>query len=160
MDEPIVLEVLGTPAPQGSKSAFRNPRTGRMIIVEGKGKGTERHAVWRRALSDAARQWQDEHRLPLLDEPVLLRCQFWLPRPASIPRWRWLCDKAPDADKLARTVGDALTGIVLRDDSRICTLIVSKEYAIGRPPGVRITVERLGAKEREVGQQQTARVAR
>lgn len=35
----------------------------------------------------------------------------------------------PDADKLLRAVGDALTGVVYRDDAQLTTVVVRKRWA-------------------------------
>ncbi len=53
--------------------------------------------------------------------------------------------KAPDIDKVARAVGDALVAArVLDDDAQIVALVASKHYAAkGQPTGVQIDVEVL-----------------
>ena len=53
------------------------------------------------------------------------------PAPAHVSR--------PDLDKLARALLDALTGIVYRDDSQVCSLSCSKCYA--EQPGVDVRIE-------------------
>jgi Holliday junction resolvase RusA-like endonuclease len=47
-------------------------------------------------------------------------------------------DKKPDLDKLVRALGDAITGIVVRDDSQIAVLQARKVY--GEAPGARVLV--------------------
>jgi Holliday junction resolvase RusA-like endonuclease len=76
---------------------------------------------------------------------------FWLPRPQSSPRWRWLSSTRPDVDKLARSTLDALSRIVYVDDARIADLSVRKLYALDRPPGALVRVQPLGVVERERG---------
>lgn len=44
----------------------------------------------------------------------------------------------PDGDNLAKLVGDALNGIVWRDDSQIVTLQVTKRYAIHQQTVIRV----------------------
>lgn len=44
----------------------------------------------------------------------------------------------PDSDNLAKLLGDALNGIVWRDDSQICTLQVTKRYGLVPQTVVRI----------------------
>lgn len=49
--------------------------------------------------------------------------------------------KQPDLDKLIRAIGDALTGVVYRDDAQIASLHTTKSY--GDRPGVLIHTEDL-----------------
>lgn len=51
----------------------------------------------------------------------------------------------PDLDKLLRAVGDALTGIVWRDDSQVASIVASKVYG---PPGATLLVREVSARER------------
>jgi Holliday junction resolvase RusA-like endonuclease len=122
----IELTVIGTPAPQGSKTRTRfgvredNPRT----------------KPWRATVAAEAAV---AHRGPLVDQPVEVDALFVFPRPKShyrtgrnahllkdtAPAW---CATKPDADKLARAVGDALSGVLLRDDNLIVEWRIRKVY--------------------------------
>ncbi len=118
--------VIGTPVPQGSKTRTRwgmredNPNT----------------KPWRATVAaEAALAWRRE----LLSEPVAVEATFVFSRlkshfgtgrnedvlKASAPFWH---RTKPDGDKLARAVGDALTGTVLRDDSQIVSWTIRKVY--------------------------------
>lgn len=82
--------------------------------------------------------------------PVSLRACFVFPRPKhhlrtgkregevkeNAPGWK---TSAPDLDKLVRALGDALTGIVYRDDAQIVDLGVTKIY--GQNPGVTVRLK-------------------
>jgi Holliday junction resolvase RusA-like endonuclease len=46
----------------------------------------------------------------------------------------------PDLDKLIRSVGDSLTGTIIRDDSRIVIIQAQKIYADERGSGALIRV--------------------
>lgn len=48
--------------------------------------------------------------------------------------------KKPDADNVAKAVLDALNGLAFDDDSRICYLKVTKQYALCEPR-VEVTIE-------------------
>ena len=145
MTEPIRFTVYGVAQPQGSKTAFINKRTGRAVLAEGRrGKARETFKDWRGAVADAARGWQGENMLELLDEPVRLEVVFRLPKPASGPKWRLWARSRPDLDKLCRSVLDALTGVIFVDDSRVVELLASKPYAVDGPPHASITVVPLG----------------
>jgi Holliday junction resolvase RusA-like endonuclease len=129
----VAFMVHGIPAPQGSKTPWgseTNPRT----------------KPWRGMVSaDAAEAMKG--REPLAG-PLRLEVHFFFPRPKahygtgrnaeklkpSAPLWH--CHK-PDLDKLLRAIGDALSGIVFRDDSQIVEVIADKVY---QSPGALIFV--------------------
>jgi Holliday junction resolvase RusA-like endonuclease len=69
--------------------------------------------------------------------PVELIVTFYLPRPKK-PKFFFPAVK-PDLDKLVRAVSDALSGVVYRDDSLVCSLTASKEYGTVRT-GARVIV--------------------
>lgn len=140
--EPARLEVYGAPEPQGNKTGF--VRNGRVVMVEGRRPDSrERFKSWRDAVAREAREWQERHEAPLLDEACRLTCTFRLPRPKSIPKKRTQPTSRPDVDKLARAVGDALKGLLYSDDSKVCELVVRKVYAVDVAPGATIVLERM-----------------
>lgn len=146
----VFLWVPGTPQPQGNKTGFVNKATGKVRMVEGRRKESqEAFKDWRGAIASRAREWQDQHHQPLLDEPVEVTLAFYLPKPARLPTWRRWPRSRPDLDKLARACLDALTGTVLMDDGRVVRLVASKTYAIVGEPGVQVEVHPWGDLERE-----------
>jgi crossover junction endodeoxyribonuclease RusA len=135
----IRLEVVGTPQPQGNKTAF--VRGGRAVLVEGRrAPAREAFKSWRDAIATAGRDWQLEHGQELLDDPAAIDITFRLPRPRSAPKRRVYPDSRPDLDKLARAVLDGLTGIIISNDSRVVDLSVRKRFAVDCPPGATITI--------------------
>ena len=48
---------------------------------------------------------------------------------------------APDLDRATRGLGDALTGVIWRDDRLVCRWTVEKRY--GETPGVHVEVAPL-----------------
>lgn len=126
VDPVACIVVRGTPAPQGSKNAFRNQYTGRIHLVE----SSKKVAPWRSNVRDAAvgdiicgcRPDCTDLRGPFpLDEALILSMVFTMPKPASAPKGRrtWP-DKAPDLSKLCRSTEDALQEAgVYRNDARI-----------------------------------------
>jgi Holliday junction resolvase RusA-like endonuclease len=86
-----------------------------------------------------------------LTGPLELRAVLAFRRPAShygtgrnsgalkptAPAYR---SSRPDADKLARAICDAMSGVVYRDDAQIARLIVEKHYGT---PGAHIVVETI-----------------
>lgn len=140
----ITLHVFGVPQPQGNKTGYVNKRTGKVAMVEGR-RPEARAAFkdWRGAVAQAARDWQTEHHTALIDDPIGVTMQFWLPRPPSISKKRIYPAVRPDGEKLARAVMDALTGILITDDARACEHHIYKRYATDCPPGATIRIERL-----------------
>ena len=136
----IRFTVIGTPAPQGSKSAF--VRGGKAVVVDGSSaSGRAKHASWR---ADVA-LYATRARGPEFEQftgPVYVSLRFRLARPASDP-YRTLHSTKPDLDKLVRSVLDALTeSALLVDDSQVQSLMASKVYARGdEATGVDVTVE-------------------
>ena len=81
----------------------------------------------------------------LFDGPVYLTVTAVFPIPKSWPpkrkaAARWHTGK-PDADNIAKAVGDGCNGIVWTDDSRVAFCKVVKTY--GERPGLDIAVEAL-----------------
>jgi len=66
---------------------------------------------------------------PPLEGPVCISLTFYLPRPKSAPRRVVHPATRPDLSKLVRSVEDALTGIVYRDDAQIMSLTAIKAFA-------------------------------
>jgi Holliday junction resolvase RusA-like endonuclease len=151
LDDEIVLEVRGTPVPQGS---------GRSFLAGGRAVHVTTSApllAWRSAIATEARAAMDGR--PLLEGPVALEVEF---RPAARPASHWLPANArrllrvlrldapvwhasaPDIDKLCRAVLDAMTSVAWVDDRQVGRLVASKRWpADGEAPGASIRVHRL-----------------
>jgi crossover junction endodeoxyribonuclease RusA len=135
----IEFFVHGLPVPQGSKRVFHGN------VVE---TGGARLREWRNLCADACQaRMNGEARIA---GPVSVRAFFYLPRPRShygtgknkerlrggaplVPATR------PDADKLARSVLDAVTGVAFGDDCQVARLWVEKRWADPNP-GVEVTI--------------------
>ena len=81
----------------------------------------------------------------ILSGPVSMKVTATFPIPAS-----WSAKRKalalyhtgrPDADNIAKAAGDALNGIVWRDDSQLARISISKVY--GQTPGLHVFVEAL-----------------
>lgn len=134
----IVVTAIGTPAPKGSKRGFVIPgRDGgkpRAILVDD---NRDKPKIWAAVVADAAasaardREWS-----PLAGCPISVTIEFLIRRPKGHyrangtikPDAETWCAKKPDADKLARSTLDALTGILYQDDAQIASLTVRKLY--------------------------------
>lgn len=139
----VAFTVHGEPAPQGSKTVARS---GDRSFVREDNPATE---PWRNAVAAAAAEAMDG-REPI-GGPVRLDVAFVFARPRSHfgtgrnagrlkPSAPHYAAKLPDVDKLVRALGDALTGIVLVDDSRIVVLAASKHYG---SPAAHVSVSEL-----------------
>jgi crossover junction endodeoxyribonuclease RusA len=127
----LTIEVLGDPASQGSHSVIN----GRIVQVN-----SAKHKRWRNAVAFAALDLVGPD-FELIDEPVELSVIFYLPRPKTATRE--FPAVMPDLDKLIRSVGDSLSGTVIRDDSRIIAIHAQKLYADARGVGAVIRVNTL-----------------
>ena len=147
----LACHIDGTPATKGSYKPVRNRRTGKTLLV-----GMNRHEhEWRaRVAREVRSQWFTQHPtrpMPHLDTPITVRVVFLLPRPKSVSLasrpWPTV---APDVDKLARCLLDALTDSgLIKDDSRVIHLDAHKHYADPphRKAGADITIHTLTKEE-------------
>ena len=145
----ISFFVPGIARPAGSKSAFLNKKTGKIIVTH----ANPKTKVWMESVKWFA--MKAANRMILLDEAVRLELVFLYSRPkshygtgrnagclkSSAPRHK---TTMPDLDKVNRAIGDALTGIIFKDDSQIVKLESSKSYCGPKEkPGVYITINTL-----------------
>ena len=139
----------GKPEPQGSSKGFviTDKRTGkqRAIVTSDNAK----LKPWRWSVQLAARLAMERAGLGgqmIVGSPVHIEARFLMPAPlwaqAKQKRGKVVaCIVRPDVDKLARGLMDALTGIVLQDDSLVVDLHPTKRYAVGvEEPGVHVLV--------------------
>jgi Holliday junction resolvase RusA-like endonuclease len=114
-----------------------------LVLVEGKGPGRQSHATWRQAVATAARDWQEANGgVGLLDGDIALTVCFLFAKPASKPKKAEWANVKPDIDKLLRSVLDALTGVVLKDDARVVQVVMEKPYAVrDEAPGCWVVLE-------------------
>lgn len=126
------IRVQGVPIPQGSMRGF---------VVGGRARLTSdnpKTRPWKAAVTADASAAVHAAGLPhpaYGHEPVAVSIAFTLPRPKGhfgvkgvLPSAPKHPTSAPDLDKLARAVLDALTGIAYRDDAQVVGLDVAKHY--------------------------------
>lgn len=127
---PRVFEfrIVGHPAPQGSKTAGVNKRTGKAVMFDGKkGTGRDRFHAWRETVTTGARLALYDSGGVVFDGPIGVDLLFRMPRPQSrrksSPIWH---ATSPDIDKLERSTLDGLGvkvgGGLIADDARIAEL--------------------------------------
>jgi Holliday junction resolvase RusA-like endonuclease len=129
----ITFDVHGLPIAQGSKNQFGGESNAKAL------------RPWRNDIAVAAFDKMSGY--PPWSGPVALRAVFVFPRPKThyrtgkhagevkdnAPGWK---PSAPDLDKLVRALGDAITGVVIRDDAQIVDIRAIKKW--GETPGVTV----------------------
>ena len=131
----ITFDVLGRPAPQGSKKSIGNNR-----FIE----SSKYLPAWRASVREAAELAVTSECWSLVSGPVELEIMFYLDRPSTISSVKRPSPTVPpDLDKLIRGVGDALTGVIYEDDSQVIRTLAWKVYADAREPGAFVRVNEL-----------------
>jgi Holliday junction resolvase RusA-like endonuclease len=129
----ITFTVAGRPQQRGSKKAFQRQGGGRPLMVDANAKS----GPWMAAVASAASEAVAGK--ALLEGPLSIDVTFHLKRPgthfhkrksgnvlrADAPVYH---ASTPDADKLMRAIGDALSGVVYRDDSQLAVVTLVKYY--------------------------------
>lgn len=126
MTATIAFTVRGSPTAQGSVKAY--VRGNRAVVVG----VSSPLAAWRHAIATEARTAMADR--PTLTGPVVVSAWFTFSRPPShLRRDGTVKPAAPrippmDLDKLARATGDALSGVVYRDDKQIAVWHLHKAW--------------------------------
>lgn len=139
----------GVAAPKGSAKGFAVPVKGkpgkfRAVVTH----DNPRTKGWQQTIAEAAGRALDGagSAWTVGEWPVRLLVVFYLARPKSLGRRVAHHTTRPDLDKLTRSVGDALTGVMWNDDSQVVDLQVRKRYAPpDTAPHAVITVQRAPA---------------
>lgn len=133
--EPIIFTVFGTPRPQGSKRSFPHAKTKEIVMVD----DNEKLKSWRQEMAWTA--WQ--HRPPeLLICPIYVNARFYFSRPMSVSvKKRPHMTTIPDLDKLLRALFDAITGVIINNDSQVVFVSAHKEY--GDPARVEVEIMQI-----------------
>ena len=136
MDETKRFKIFvhGCPKPQGSKRIVQPKGVRRPMLIEA---NPEAHACWRNAVYATAYARAKEIGWAILEGPVVFQAVFYFRRPLSHFKKRtpgtagenndltslgrrspFPIGRAYDVDKLLRSVGDSLSGVVYRDDKQ------------------------------------------
>lgn len=134
MDEnQIRFTVYGIPKPKARARTVKNKHTGTTHSFTPDTTATWEQSVLIQALENKPQQpW---------DNPIGMGLVFNLPRPKSVSKKRRWPYVKPDLDNLAKCIQDALNGVYYTDDSRICEMMIRKQY--GQNPGVEVTVWKI-----------------
>lgn len=139
----VQFQVIGKPAPAGSKRGFV---VGGRVVLTDASKATK---PWQALVQSVALDVMGD--APPLEGPLRADLTFVERRPKSHFRTSGELNaegerkrfpvKAPDRLKLARAVEDALSGVVYRDDSQLIAGETRKQY--GDWDGVEIHIEEV-----------------
>jgi len=155
--KPIIINVIGTPAPGGSKKFVgMSKQTGRAILVDAGGK---RNKAWRQCVAAASAAVMNAQRNGVMLTGAL-RCEVVFRMPRAL--WHrnskdFLVERAPawpitrpDVLKIMRSTEDAMTGIVWHDDAQIVQEWIDKKFAgVGETPGACIIITCLEKQDNE-----------
>jgi Holliday junction resolvase RusA-like endonuclease len=130
----LAFFVPGVPQPKGSGSRIASG----VYLEAGTGPSRRRKKLWYSRVADYARRASHGQGIgPRIDSAVTARVVFRFPIPKSRLRGKRAMAvgsphvSAPDADKLARSLGDSLTRSgVIADDRLIATWAIWKIYAM------------------------------
>lgn len=129
----IELFIAGTPAPQGSKNAFR--RGNRIALVE----ANKNLPAWREQVTKELQKLNETNGI-MIEGPIYVAAHFYIARPKT--NKRLYPTTKPDLDKLTRAIGDCLTkAMIIQDDSYVIEWNARKSYADTMPTGVLLTIE-------------------
>lgn len=141
----LTVHVVGTPAPQGSKSVFMR-RNGRIGMKE----SSAGVRPWRDSVLLACREAANLADWEILSGPVLLMIKYNLIRPRGHygkkglrPSAPPFPDVKPDKDKLTRATCDGITesNRIYRDDAQVVMSVELKQYAPeGESSGAEIVI--------------------
>jgi Holliday junction resolvase RusA-like endonuclease len=133
--------VIGTPQPQGSARAFMPKGWTRPVITSANAK----LKPWRQEVSQVVAATMAEQGIEIIRRPAAVRVEaiFFFQRPKSVKKAA-LKTTAPDADKLARSLGDSMSRLAYEDDAQIVDFHVLKEF--GEPARVEVEVLMVPAK--------------
>jgi crossover junction endodeoxyribonuclease RusA len=126
--------VPGKPAPQGSKR-----HVGRGILVE----SSRAVGPWRERIALAAAAALGGQPMFARGDALCVSITFVMPRPSGTPKRKTPpAIKRPDLDKLARACLDAVTNVLIHDDSAVVELQAVKRLAeVDESPGAHISIQ-------------------
>lgn len=131
----VSFTVIGVAVPKGSLKAF--VRHGHAHLTH----DNPQTRSWQHLVAAQAQAVVHLDHVAQFLGPIAIRVTFALPRPATLPRRITTHTKKPDLDKLLRNIGDALRGVLYRDDAQIVEWHGRKVYApIGALPQAEITI--------------------
>ena len=122
----INITIPGEPKPQSRPRSRAVQKAGKWIAMTYQPKGPDMDYRTRIAQMAASEMVGRQ----LFDGPLAMWVLLAVTKPKSKPKYKRCPDVKPDIDNYIKAICDALEGIVFRNDSQICQLIVKKLYAV------------------------------
>lgn len=149
MSAPISFSVVGRPQQRGSKRPMPRKGGGPVLMID----ANKKSGPWMDAVAHRAAEAMNGR--PLMRGALKVVATFNFKRPGTHYYKRKAGDllrddaphfheSTPDADKLLRAIGDAMSGVVYVDDKQIALVKVAKVYT-GSSEGVDVIVSELVA---------------
>ena len=138
----LQFTAFGIAQPKGSARAFVPKGWKRPIVTS----DNPKNKGWQQLVAESASVAISTKRrsFRLIEIQAELEVTFFLPRPKSLKDRMVPHTTKPDLSKLVRSVEDALTGVVWRDDALVVLIIASKGYAAsGDIPRAEIMVREI-----------------
>lgn len=134
----LLFSVYGDPVPQGSTRAFIPKGWTRPIITA----ANKKTKPWRQEVAGAALVAMEKDLLDCAGKDVAFRLvvTFRFQKPKSVRQSVTEKVTKPDLDKLVRSILDALTGIIWKDDSQVVEILTRKQFGT---PSAEISVEEI-----------------
>jgi len=142
-NDKVSFFVAGEPVPQGALKSFYVKKIDKVVTTH----GNRNLKAWRGRIANESQRAQERSHFYREDGCAYsVDLVFAMSRPKALPKKSvTLHTKKPDLDKLIRSVLDGITGILIRDDSEVCSIVATKRYVTrfgDDPPGVKIEITR------------------
>ncbi len=127
----LEFKIIGQPVPKGRPRFFR---AGGLVGAY----TPKKTRSWESIVRGQAVSYRPKY---LWEGPIIMTLTFMMPRPKSLPKKIIHHTKKPDLDNLAKSIKDALQGIIYRTDSQVVILNLEKKYALSES-GVMVRIEK------------------
>jgi Holliday junction resolvase RusA-like endonuclease len=140
----IEFTVHGDAETQGSHTAVLPKGHTRPVVIPAGSKQKRQSFVdWRHDVATKAQEARDRSELTEpMGGPVDVTLHVGLAKKSTTPKLKrtWpIAARSGDVDKLARAVLDSITSVLVKDDSQVVRLVVTKDWADS--PGAYVRVE-------------------
>lgn len=134
----LEMLIIGEAKPQGSKTGYLNPKTGRIILTE----ASKALKPWRDHAAKAMRIQAKDAGWSKLPAHQAVKVTLHFGMKAPVKTVRMLHTTKPDLDKLVRAMLDAASmAEIWADDNQVVEIVARKDYA--NRPAVMMRVEHV-----------------
>jgi Holliday junction resolvase RusA-like endonuclease len=129
----IYFIVHGNAQPKGSARAFVPKGWKRPVVTSDNPNLKRWETTIRGELQRVMAETRQDIKAAIFEAPVRVSLAFYVARPKSLPKRVAHATKKPDLDKLVRGAIDSLSGVLIKDDSQVISILARKLYAQGAP---------------------------